>query len=151
MTFTDRIGWTLLHFLWEGAVIALVLAVARAFLRRNSAAARYAAASAAMLLMAAALVMTFVSMVPSPAAAAHRAAAIHGISASIASATGLLRPAAPRPWLPMFVYVWFAGVCALAARSTAGWIAVQRFRARAQCPAGPVWQERLTELARRLS
>lgn len=29
MTFTDRIGWPLLHFVWQGALIAVALGVTR--------------------------------------------------------------------------------------------------------------------------
>lgn len=57
-TFIEPLGWALLHFLWQGAVIALLL---RGFLwltRRRSPQVRYAAAGAALLLMLGAAVGT---------------------------------------------------------------------------------------------
>jgi len=57
-TFTEPLGWALLHFLWQGAAIALLL---RAFLwlaRRSAPQVRYAAAGAALLLMAVAVAGT---------------------------------------------------------------------------------------------
>ena len=39
----ERLGWALLHFVWEGAVVAVMLAVALRALRRRSATVRYRA------------------------------------------------------------------------------------------------------------
>src|SRR5713101_3772695 len=52
------LGWTLLHFLWQGAGLAALFAVAAAVCR--SASARYALAVAALLLMLASPIVTFV-------------------------------------------------------------------------------------------
>src|SRR5947209_7290005 len=45
------IGSALLHFLWQGAALAIVLAILLHLLRRSSAAARYCAACGTLLLM----------------------------------------------------------------------------------------------------
>ena len=42
-------GWTLLHFLWQGALVAALVAVARSALRNTSAQSRYLVGCAAML------------------------------------------------------------------------------------------------------
>lgn len=47
----QAIGWTLVHFLWQGTAVALLLAAVNAALRRKSANARYFASCAALLLM----------------------------------------------------------------------------------------------------
>ncbi len=57
--FTVALGWALLHFLWQGALIALLLGFANLCLRRARANLRYAAACTAMLLMLVAGVGTF--------------------------------------------------------------------------------------------
>ena len=44
MNLTDALGWTLVHFLWQGTLIALLHAAVAATLCRRSAKARYAAA-----------------------------------------------------------------------------------------------------------
>ncbi len=54
----ERLGWTLLHSLWQGALIALVLAVALHWLRRNRAATRHAVCLFAMMLLAASVAGT---------------------------------------------------------------------------------------------
>ncbi|HZJ16468.1 MAG TPA: M56 family metallopeptidase, partial [Chthoniobacteraceae bacterium] len=54
----ERIGWTLLHSLWQGAVVALVLALVLRLLRGGSAAARHAASMLALLAFTALVVGT---------------------------------------------------------------------------------------------
>src|SRR4051794_2716394 len=64
----ERLGWTLVHFVWEGAAVAALLAVALLALRRRSSQARHAAALAALLLIAASPAVTYV-LLPAPHAA----------------------------------------------------------------------------------
>jgi len=56
---SQRLGWSLVHFLWQGLVIAAMSSVAMAALRRRSARLRYALACTALLVMAAAPAVTF--------------------------------------------------------------------------------------------
>ena len=50
-TWTAVLGWTLIHFLWQGTAIALALAMALAVLPRRAARMRYGAGCFALLLM----------------------------------------------------------------------------------------------------
>ena len=50
-TWTAVLGWTLIHFLWQGTAIALALAMGLAVLPRRAARIRYAAGCFALLLM----------------------------------------------------------------------------------------------------
>src|SRR5688500_7844628 len=71
----ERLGWTLVHFVWQGAAVAAVLAAALYLLRRRTADARYLASCASLLLLAAMPVFTFFLVdvrpvdVPAPALA----------------------------------------------------------------------------------
>src|SRR5215471_4248128 len=47
----EVLGWTLIHFIWQGAFVALLLAVVLRILRRRSSNARYAGACVALSLM----------------------------------------------------------------------------------------------------
>ena len=58
----EAVGWTLLHLLWEGAIISAALAACVWAMR--SARARYAAACIAMLLMIGAFALTLVRVMP---------------------------------------------------------------------------------------
>lgn len=62
MPAVEALGWTLVHFLWQGALVALMLALARVALKRRTANLRYVASCAAMLLMLALPVITFVML-----------------------------------------------------------------------------------------
>ncbi len=59
-----RIGWALIHFLWQGAAIAGLLWLALRLLARRGPQVRYAVACLALLLMAAAPVATFFVVQP---------------------------------------------------------------------------------------
>ncbi len=64
---THRLGWVLVHFLWQGALVAAVLAGVLTALRKKSANARYAAACCAMLAMVILPAVTILFIdVPSP-------------------------------------------------------------------------------------
>ena len=53
------VGWSLLHFLWQGAIVALLLASALRMLSNRSSQLRYMAACCALVLMAASPLVTF--------------------------------------------------------------------------------------------
>ena len=134
-----RAGWTLVHFLWQGSVIAIVLAVLRgaagAWL---GARARYALSCMAMAVMCAAPPLTFVVL-------------------------GTLDPSAlPRPiwpvdaggaWermLPWVVVAWFCGAALFSARVALGWRMAMKVRNAAIELPPPEWQESLERLVRRM-
>jgi len=62
----QRLGWTLVHFLWQGFTIAAVVGVALLLLRRRSSQARYAVLCAGLLAMIVAPVVT-VNVLPTSA------------------------------------------------------------------------------------
>src|SRR5687768_9951672 len=47
----QALGWALIHFIWQGALVAILFGGASYFLRRNSANLRYATACGALLVM----------------------------------------------------------------------------------------------------
>jgi beta-lactamase regulating signal transducer with metallopeptidase domain len=150
-SWTDRMAWTLLHFLWQGAVIAGVFAAARFLLAASlGARARYGLACLALALMALAPVVTFVSLRPAAARVA-----VHALEAPAS-------PAAPEPapsstaipierLLPWTVALWITGAFACSLRLAGGWFVTASLRfAGAVQPAPPEWQSRLDALARRI-
>jgi beta-lactamase regulating signal transducer with metallopeptidase domain/peroxiredoxin len=59
---TQRLGWALLHSLWEGAAVALALMLLLRFMRGRTANARYAVCCTAMLAAMALPILTFMSL-----------------------------------------------------------------------------------------
>jgi beta-lactamase regulating signal transducer with metallopeptidase domain/thiol-disulfide isomerase/thioredoxin len=70
----EAIGWTLLHFLWQGTAVAAVLAVGLAILKRRSAQGRYLLACGALMAMVLLPACTLAWCWPSPSAVAEQVA-----------------------------------------------------------------------------
>jgi hypothetical protein len=64
----QRLGFTLLHLLWQGAVLAALFELCRRGLRLCSANARYVAGRLTLALMAGAPVLTYISLSTPPPA-----------------------------------------------------------------------------------
>ena len=151
------LGWALVHFLWQGALIALMLAAVNLLLRRAGAHLRYAADCLALLLMLAVVVTTFVWYSPRlwsgarpPETWAPTLQATTTLPTTAASAISIDSPFRWKPWLDSHlawvVCAWFAGVAILSLRVVGGWIFAQALKRRAW-PVGPPWQQTLTRLA----
>jgi GWxTD domain-containing protein len=146
----QALGWTLLHSLWEGAIVAAGLAAA--LLAARSARARYAAACVAMLVMLGGIGLTLVRLMPEEVHGL-RSAGASGFPAWVAptdmgvaapSSSGL---AAVVPWLAPF---WMVGVWIFVLGQVTGWISVGRLRRRGVCYASEHWQKELVRLRARL-
>ncbi|HEY8749315.1 MAG TPA: M56 family metallopeptidase [Tepidisphaeraceae bacterium] len=101
-----RLGVTLLHSLWEGALIAAVLFIAGFVLRRSTPAARYGASCAALLLMVLAPLCTYlltntpvnaVAIAPNPQLPAEPQAAAPRQATMSVVAADRMEPSRPVP------------------------------------------------------
>ena len=72
--FAETLGWSLVHFLWQGILLAAVAAAALLSLKNASAALRYGVACLAFLLMAAAPAVTAWHLISNTAALTNREA-----------------------------------------------------------------------------
>jgi beta-lactamase regulating signal transducer with metallopeptidase domain len=132
------LGWTLLHFLWQGAGLAALFAVAAAVCR--SASARYALAVGALVLMLVSPVVTFTLLRaqtnPAVRIGAEGALTSAGAVTSTQNATALSGSRGPLAesrseqsmgmlWL---VEAWFLGVLLLSLRTAGGLLLIERMR-----------------------
>jgi beta-lactamase regulating signal transducer with metallopeptidase domain/Leucine-rich repeat (LRR) protein len=174
---TVRVGWALVHFVWQGALLAALLGVFLWFARRSSAGLRYTACCGALLVMAACPPVTFVLISgPEPVAAAEPAAEptrtvvvsrvpwsppATGEPARVVPEPVPVAAAPARPWwergrhaverhLGRAVAVWLAGVLLLSVRLLFGWRRVRRLRRSARPGGCAAWEETVGRLARRL-
>ncbi|WP_306590605.1 M56 family metallopeptidase [Geothrix sp. 21YS21S-4] len=149
----QALGWTLLHFLWQGAALGLMAWLGMALLRGASAKARYGTACAFLVLMVAAPVATFLFLQRQVPAVP---AALEGTLAAAASAPRIDAPlslrikAALDPALPWLLGGWAAGVLLLSGRFLGGWARIQRLRRRSASPAPAEWHLVLSRLCREL-
>ena len=162
-------AWALVHFLWQGALVAVVLAGLLAVTRNRSSNLRYGIACGALILMALAPVITafyvFEPAAISPPASAGAAGTNPAAAATVGGATPSTIAAVPstiaaapfsttlrsllEPRLPMLVALWLAGVALLSVVHLQGWRQVRRLR-RDTRAVDERWQQALTRIAGRL-
>ncbi len=146
----EAVGWTLLHSLWEGAIISAMLGAV--LVATRSSRVRYAAACGVLLLMLGGSSLTLVRVMPEHS---------HGLRT-------LSRPEFP-PWnvrstvddeyssnqtlsalVPWLAPFWIAGVWVFFLKHLASWISVCRLRRRGVCCAPEHWQKKLMLLSTQL-
>ncbi|HTV17853.1 MAG TPA: M56 family metallopeptidase, partial [Polyangiaceae bacterium] len=130
------LGWTLLHFVWQGCLIAALLALALALVPRAAAPARYAAccvALAAMLFAPLGTLMRQLGDEPAPAL--------------MLSRPELAAPAHSGLLLLALSLSWALGSLVMSLRLVVGVVRLRRWVERA-LPVPAEWQERLVALAR---
>ena len=147
------LGWTLLHFIWQGAVLGLLAWVALALLRGTDAKVRYGTACAFLVLMVAAPVATFGLLQPQamPAAIHLRLEAATPVipGMAIAPLTQRLKSALDSS-LPWLLATWVMGVLLLSTRFLGSWLRVQRLRRLGATPVPAEWHLVLSRLCREL-
>ncbi len=155
-----RLGWTLIHFLWQGSAIALLFAAAQFALKRCSAQSRYIIACTSLAAAAVAPIITFLAhedvgvgslsptgFVGGDAAATGALGTLSRITASHATAPSGGLVGMILPWL---VLAWSIGVCSLSLRLVGGWLEVQRLRRCHTQSLGEPLLSKLEELKARL-
>ncbi len=148
---TVALGWTLLHFIWQGAALALAYAVIDRITRRRSSALRYFVALGALALMPLAVIVTFANEMrtsspvetgPHPLTAVSHLN-LDTVQTKVARSLPLdVPPAMNRhrvwladhlePALPWIDGLWMIGVSLLALRAMGGWCQLQMLRKRAR-------------------
>jgi GWxTD domain-containing protein len=135
-------GWTLLHFLWQGTLVAIILACVLALLTGRSAQPRYLAACAALVLMAVLPLITFARIVAAEHSAANSFLLFLSPTASVTD-HGIVTPPEPFPYrmaaaldrfMPIVLAVWLAGAVLLFARLGIGLVIAQRMMSVATQP-----------------
>ncbi|MGL4608424.1 MAG: M56 family metallopeptidase [Trueperaceae bacterium] len=171
----EPLGFTLLHFLWQGALIAVLLFLVLLFVKRSGT--RYVLACAALLLMLCAPVLTFLYLsepvffsIPdanySITDETLDVVVDTDVALSVVEEEGQPRGVAPvggvtwydKPhWrervmdaLPYFVWAWFVGVVVLSLRLLLQWLYAERFKRRHTRHAADDMQKLLRTLALRL-
>jgi len=147
------LGLALLHFIWQGALIGLLAAVALDVLRNARPQARYAVACVALLACVLAPVATMLSMLAPDLLATDFGSAFATLGRDAgAPSGGALSSLSPitaqiQAWLPAIVATWAAGACLLSTRMALGLAWVGRQRRMPQGAAQLAWQARLDAMA----
>ncbi len=176
----QAIGWALLQFVWQGAVLGLLTAVVLAVLRRSAPDIRYVVSTIGLLLMLTMPIVTAwqsaTNAVPARATIAaetgeYRVPSSHSTTTARARGSApsvqqrtVAHPVAPAPavvdapeniesyipWMPLVVFAWMCGVLVLSLRLASGWLWVQTMKRRRASAAADYWQQMSRKLARQL-
>jgi len=115
----DAVGWTLLHFLWQGAAIGLAYRVLQPLAR--SVTARYRLGMGFLIALFACPLLTLAYFWPQHAARAAAAAMALDPVAVTASSASAVAGAGFEALLPWLVAAWFVGATLIAIRAFAHW------------------------------
>jgi beta-lactamase regulating signal transducer with metallopeptidase domain len=132
-----RLGWTLLHFLWQGTAIAVLYTIARfLFASYLSPRTRYGFACTALLAMAAAPPLTFLT--------------ISNTAIDPGQMAAWTQSVAEWRWLtPAVVAFWVAGMFGFSIRLLGAFRFTRRLRATSYA-APEIWQQALDQIAARM-
>lgn len=149
-----HLAWSLIHFLWQGALVGLVYWCARRWLRNATPQARYLLALAAMLALALLPLCTFFYLGPwhvdhtgpstvlPPQVSVMRAENIPSLSLALTAQHAF-------PYLSWVVWVWLTGVAFMGIRALWGWTQATSLRPAATSDVHP-WQALLSTLQQKM-
>jgi type II secretory pathway component GspD/PulD (secretin)/beta-lactamase regulating signal transducer with metallopeptidase domain len=172
----QELGWTLLHFVWQAAAIALLLAILLKLLRKSTAKLRYIIACLSLGLI---VLLPIVTMQLVPVSVTHLPAGIEPARPPVALPTGQIgemptvkmtefeEVAEPQstasivlwkqraagllePTLPYIVSGWLLGVFGLSLWHLGGWAQLQRLRKKMVKRVGVSLDTKLNQLAEKL-
>ncbi|HEV7427444.1 MAG TPA: M56 family metallopeptidase [Thermoanaerobaculia bacterium] len=159
----QAIGWALLHLLWQGVLVAAILAATLALLSKQSANARYLASCGALALLvvlgAATAYRSFEGsgelgvgsgseVVFAPAATSNSDLVIVDSHTPLPTPHPLLNYT--KSHLPQIVLVWLTGVLLLSVRLLFGWLRAHSIAKKNATEAAPEWQRSARRLAHAL-
>jgi GWxTD domain-containing protein len=124
--YTATLGWSLLHFLWQGALAAFTLSMLLAAFRPKSAETRYGLALLTLVAMTIALLVTFLVLLPDAASTARALPGSRIILTNVALPSPDPFSSLAELYMPWFLAVWAAGSLLLALRAAGGWLRLQR-------------------------
>ncbi|MBI4551491.1 MAG: HEAT repeat domain-containing protein [Candidatus Latescibacteria bacterium] len=162
----QALGWALVHFVWQGVLIAGVLACSLRLLRDRSATIRYLLCCGALWMMLCLPIITgglvYEATVPRPLDTGNQnpltevettpgAPLLPNLTATpvedLFSIPRDERFAVRFDWLmPWMVSAWLIGVAFLSIRQAGGWVYLQRLTRRAGLPVAQPWQQSLHRL-----
>jgi beta-lactamase regulating signal transducer with metallopeptidase domain len=153
-TVMTAIGHALLHFLWQGALIGVLAALALQALREAQPQVRYTVACFALLACVLAPLSTFIAQLaaasPEPLFGAALTTTPHLVAAPQVRGPlfGLVSPPEQfSVYLPWIVALWAAGASVMSLRIAMGLMWIQRMRNTPQGELQATWQARLDAMA----
>ncbi|GAB3202917.1 beta-lactamase regulating signal transducer with metallopeptidase domain [Pontibacter aydingkolensis] len=159
-TVVQALGWTLLHSLWQGALLAIILSLLMLALHRHTSKTRYTIAASALLFQVLVSAITFdhYYFLPAPesvnasitlATAPATSVVIEAPASFSANPLGIAKVYFEQH-MPLIVTFWLMGLLLMALRFIGGLAYTQRLRHYKTIPLSEKWQQRLAALRQEL-
>lgn len=158
----EALGWTILHSLWQGLIIFIILSIGFSILRNHRPEIRYHLALMGLMALAVWSGFTFVDAISELPArsetyemadagwAMAEAEGSFGIQTWSAAKVNNLISTALNPFLPWIAVIWGAGFLFFTARWIGGMTLVQRLRRHGSRPVAYEWHLKVKKLADRV-
>jgi TRAP-type C4-dicarboxylate transport system substrate-binding protein len=170
----ETLGWTLLHFLWQGTLIALILAALMWLLRNHHPSLRYFLSCASLAIMLACPIVTYlvldwgnstppiVETILPQTDVATEPTLVNDVPVQPVDNAVVFAPEGGtgkkvswlernlKPWLPYLVVFWGIGVLVLSIRLLGGLWFLRKLRTRLTKPVSTVLMSQLNNVAERL-
>lgn len=158
MSFTYALGWTLLHSLWQGLILAVLALVALRLVPSRYSSIRYLVTTATLALMLVAGGGTFILLLSR--SGVDTTMSLQAFERSAAVLIADHTPASPGSWgdrfynfiqvhLQLITLMWAVGVLFFSLRIAGGFWYLSRIRQQA-VPVGEAWTQRLQQLSERM-
>ncbi len=127
LSWIQALGWSLIHFLWQGALVGIVYALVRALLPKERSSARYLIGLVALaILVLCPLLSFFLLWSPASSASIPLGEVMVGVSEQSTSLLATATSDSLDGWLPLLVAGWLAGVVLMVWRAVFHWRALDR-------------------------
>ncbi len=159
----EALGWTLIHSLWQGAIVFLILKLLLRWVTAGAASLRYVLVISALAVMCCWSVSTFLQVYsPIPSETFEFGPGISEIivlpeeafvepqfpipfseetETSSLWLESMLQPM--RPYVPVLVWMWFAGLCFLSIRFTGNLYYLHQLKRKGAYRVSEIWEDRL--------
>ncbi len=153
------LGWTVMHSLWQGFLIAVLMAITLQVFRKKSSRLRYEVATFSLFLVFISAVCTFIWYLDTAATASDHHLVnmvVPELHAATAADTGLLQGVTQscidyfNEHLPLIVLLWLVGVAFFVLRLLGGLVYVQRLKHHRVAPLSPYWQKKVQNIAAKI-
>ncbi len=131
LAWMQALGWTLIHFLWQGAIVGINFAMVRRLVPSEQSSLRYAFGLFSLFALVMAPVLTLALLWPSGGLEAVQANDSIIVNASLASSvTAANATSAFESLLPVLVVAWLAGVLLMVGRAVHQWRSLEQIARR---------------------
>jgi bla regulator protein blaR1 len=129
-SWVQALGWSLIHFLWQGALVGILFAWVRVLLPKQQSSARYAMGLFALAALVVCPVVTFLLLWSPTVSEATAIGDVFVVTSHQAGSPGAVALAGFDGWLPLLVVGWLAGVALMIGKAVHQWRTLERIATR---------------------